>query len=680
MKNIGLTLSILVTTFVIQAQTNSNHLWAVYRAPNSSSFAKAKALQELFKRELIPFHPDTTIAYGNALQKLARKTGDRNAEATGFYFVGAGLLNFNRYNEADSCFSRALSIFTVDVDETKKAKVWMQQGLVAGGRGLNELATDLLTKAMGVAVRLEDKKLRSAILTNQGNLLANVGDLAGASKKYTSALQLAEALADTLSIASNLANLGNCYNGLRDPVKALAFQSRAVDIYTRTKNNKLCMPLLNMASTYMSINIDSSFAYAERSAKAAEEFNNLGVLAMTYGLRAMLYRNQGMLDSALSFQKQGAILAENNENLGFAARLQLDMAMTLADQHRMPEAIAKAKDVLRMAEENRDLQMQTLALEFLWSRQRMNGNYKEAFDAYTQYVILTDSLKREQNQRETIRQEYKYGYEKQALADSLSFASEKTLQQKEVQKQKLMRNGFMGGFALVAIFAGVFFFQRNRIGKEKARSEELLLNILPEEIADELKEKGHSDAQLIDHVTVLFTDFKGFTAMSEILSANDLVKDLHYCFSEFDRICEKYNIEKIKTIGDAYMAAGGLPMPNKTHPFDAVNAGLEMLEVIAQIKTKKIELGLPFFEIRIGVHTGPVVAGIVGVKKFQYDIWGDTVNTASRMESSCEVGRVNISQTTYALINDDPEFTFENRGKIEAKGKGELEMWFVSKA
>jgi class 3 adenylate cyclase len=215
---------------------------------------------------------------------------------------------------------------------------------------------------------------------------------------------------------------------------------------------------------------------------------------------------------------------------------------------------------------------------------------------------------------------------------------------------------------------------------EKNRSEELLLNILPEEVAQELKEKGAADAQLIDHVTVIFTDFKGFTSMSEKLSPKELVADLHACFSEFDRICEQHGIEKIKTIGDAYMAAGGLPTPNQTHPTDVVKAALEMAEVVKRGKAEKKAANLPFFEVRIGVHTGPVVAGIVGVKKFQYDIWGDTVNTASRMESSGQVGKVNISQATYDLLKDDTHFTFESRGKIEAKGKGEMEMYFVSKA
>ena len=214
--------------------------------------------------------------------------------------------------------------------------------------------------------------------------------------------------------------------------------------------------------------------------------------------------------------------------------------------------------------------------------------------------------------------------------------------------------------------------------EEKEHSEKLLLNILPAEVAEELKAKGEAEAVQIDHVTVLFTDFKGFTAMSEKVTPKDLVRDLNECFSAFDHITEKYGIEKIKTIGDAYMAAGGLPVPNTTHATDAIRAAFEMRDFIAEGKARKVAAGLPFFEIRIGIHTGPVVAGIVGVKKFQYDIWGDTVNTASRMESSGEVGQVNISESTYSLVKDELGLAFTPRGKVEAKGKGEMQMYFVS--
>jgi adenylate cyclase len=159
-----------------------------------------------------------------------------------------------------------------------------------------------------------------------------------------------------------------------------------------------------------------------------------------------------------------------------------------------------------------------------------------------------------------------------------------------------------------------------------------------------------------------------------------LVSEINTCFIVFDNIMGKYGIEKIKTIGDAYMAASGLPVQSDDSAKNAVLAALEMQEFISKRKAEMDAAGKPAFEMRVGIHTGPVVAGIVGVKKFQYDIWGDAVNTAARMESSGEVEKVNISEATYNYLKDDPDLFFESRGKIEAKGKGDIEMYFVSKA
>ena len=213
------------------------------------------------------------------------------------------------------------------------------------------------------------------------------------------------------------------------------------------------------------------------------------------------------------------------------------------------------------------------------------------------------------------------------------------------------------------------------ITAEKKRSDDLLKNILPDEVAQELKTTGSSKARNFSQVTVLFTDFKNFTALSECLSAQQLVNEIHYLYSAFDEIVSRNRIEKIKTIGDSYMCAGGIPVENATNPEDTVKAALEMRDFVDKEKQKRIDAGQPCFEIRIGVHTGPVVAGIVGSKKFAYDIWGDTVNIASRMESSGEPGKVNISSSTYEWVKE--HFSCHYRGKIEAKNKGVIDMYFV---
>ncbi|MFA9229623.1 MAG: adenylate/guanylate cyclase domain-containing protein [Microgenomates group bacterium] len=210
--------------------------------------------------------------------------------------------------------------------------------------------------------------------------------------------------------------------------------------------------------------------------------------------------------------------------------------------------------------------------------------------------------------------------------------------------------------------------------QEKQRTDDLLLNILPAETAKELKLTGHSDARHYDRVTVLFTDFEGFTDLSARLTPAELVDEIDVCFKAFDLIVEKHRVEKIKTVGDAYMAAGGVPVPNSTHAENVVNAALDMRDFMQQ---RSADRQGDVMGIRIGVHTGPVVAGIVGLKKFQYDLWGETVNIASRMESAGEVGQVNLSQATYELVRD--KFDISLRGAFEVKGKGKIPMYFANR-
>ncbi len=229
---------------------------------------------------------------------------------------------------------------------------------------------------------------------------------------------------------------------------------------------------------------------------------------------------------------------------------------------------------------------------------------------------------------------------------------------------------------LVILLSNINKTYELEVEKQKQQVEKLLHNILPEETAQELKDTGQATPKHYEMVSVLFTDFKGFTNIAEKLTPHEVIEELNKCFLVFDEICEKYNLEKIKTIGDAYMCAGGLPIANKSNPIDAVKAGLEMQNFMKKWKTEQIKNQKPIWELRLGIHTGEVIAGVIGKNKFAYDIWGDTVNLASRMESAGEVGKVNISETTYELVKNN--FQCEFRGNIQAKNKGEVKMYFVN--
>jgi class 3 adenylate cyclase len=316
---------------------------------------------------------------------------------------------------------------------------------------------------------------------------------------------------------------------------------------------------------------------------------------------------------------------------------------------------------------------------------------------FAREIRKIEQMNADEAREELLLAEYKYKYDSLAhlhILDSINLEKTEIALQKqasEMERQQARKSLMMVGSGSTLVLSFLLFFgflnqkktnrllsQKNeKIQQEQDRSEELLLNILPSEVANELKQYGAAKAHRYDEVTVLFSDFKDFTGIAEELSPEMLISDLDHCFKAFDRITEKYRLEKIKTIGDAYLCAGGLPSPDPEHAIRTVQAALEMQDFLKKWKAEKEAKGEKYFEARIGIHTGPIIAGVVGVKKFAYDIWGDTVNIASRMESSGEAGRINISGSTYDLVKQ--RFNCSHRGKISAKNKGEIDMYFVER-
>ncbi len=308
------------------------------------------------------------------------------------------------------------------------------------------------------------------------------------------------------------------------------------------------------------------------------------------------------------------------------------------------------------------------------------GAYQRALEANQEFIALKDTI-RADNYEKTLgilRVQFDLANKEREI-DLLNAENEL----KEVQIEKDARAKQSLYIILILFFAIIvglvfqFYYIRRsnrRLAFERNRSEQILLNILPKETAEELKEHGFIKAKEFDQITVLFTDFREFSVIARKISADQLVKSVDYYFKAFDEITERHNLEKIKTIGDAYMCAGGLPTENNTHADDAYNAAQEILQFVKE-KQNNPPKGIYPFEIRIGLNSGPVVAGVVGTKKFQYDIWGSTVNIAARMESNSIPGKINVSENTYQLLKDKNAFTY--RGEIEVKNNQVLKMYFA---
>ena len=470
-----------------------------------------------------------------------------------------------------------------------------------------------------------------------GNAYIFLGELSKSMENYNSALSIFQKTGDSGGISDSYQNLAHIYYQQHDTAKSLDYYSRSLAISLHIGDSESAAHVLgNLANIYTDLHkFDRAMEYAITALNITKKIGELPEYGFDLETVGYIYQGQKKYDKAMIYFDSA-----------------LSVARTTGDKERA-EDIFKGVSILDSAK----------------------GDFKSAWKDYKNYIRYRDSLINQATIKKTTQVEMNYDFNRKtdstkAVQDKLNAVNEK-----ESQRQKVIRNAFIGGFGLAFLASGLFFFQRRKIAKEKKRSDELLLNILPEETAEELKATGSAKAKSFETVSVMFTDFKDFTKIAEKLSPEDLVAELHTIFQAFDTIIQKHNIEKIKTIGDSYMAAGGLPAPNNTHAGDVVSAALEIQQFMLRHNNQRALENKPVFEARVGINSGPVVAGIVGIKKFAYDIWGDTVNLASRVESNGEPGKVNISGSTYELVKNN--FKCIYRGKIHAKNKGEVDMYFV---
>ena len=515
------------------------------------------------------------------------------------------------------------------------------------------------------------------MVNNLGSVYFTQGSDSKAIEFYLRSLRISEKLGDTLRIATALYNIAGVYaNKPQDYSKAFGYLWRALHLGEALKDPSItgsCASGLGELHIYEE-DYDSARYYFDMSLDLAYDvphsMNKLG----------LVYLKRGDYDSALFFQQQSFKLAKEKDQ-------KLDMALALlglGDTYNSRSNNQKALDSYRKAEEIAQETGLNDELKDIYagmaSSYAGSGDFENAYLFHTKFAAMKDTLF-DIATDDKIRG-LQFAYEIDKREDQIQLLEQETeIEQLKVKRQKAISAAMgVGGFLTLILLIGLFqrfrYVRRTNtiIERERNRSENLLLNILPEETAEELKEHGSVQAKKFDSASVLFTDFKGFTRIAGTLPPEELVKSVDYYFRRFDGIIEKHGLEKIKTIGDAYMCAGGLPFPNENHPKQVVAAALELAKFVEDLKAKEIE-GVANFDIRIGIHTGPVVAGVVGIKKFAYDIWGDTVNIAARMESNSEPGRVNISESTYEAVKEEYECTY--RGELEAKNAGMLKMYFV---
>jgi class 3 adenylate cyclase/Tfp pilus assembly protein PilF len=646
MKNFG-RIILIVLMPLVQANANTDSLRTIWNNQSVADTVRIDAMNEL-AWEVLYSKPDSAFICAQKAYDLAHKLNRKGDMAVSLNTQGASYWARGSYSKALSYFKRSHELFYELGDLSNSASCLNNMGIIYRNLGNNLKGLKYLIESLKIREQLQDSSSMPGILSNIGLIYQDQKNYKQAMAYYKRSLAIREQQGDSASMAGSLTNMGLIFQIEKNYSEALTYFEKSLAINRQIEDRK----------------------------GEANALNNIG----------LLYKEQGDIEKALAYlQESKAISLSIGDNNGMASSLMSIGMIEIARQdHTL--AIKDCKEALKTAEELGDAFMQKESCSCLFQAYKAKGDAVNALLYHELLSHLEDSIQTLEISDNLLKMEF----ERQVAQDSIVKAEEARIIQKaheeEMNREEKTRNVIAVAGFLFLVLAGAFFsrwryvkISKDKLNEEKIRSENLLLNILPEEIAQELKLNGKAEARDFDVVSILFTDFKSFTETSAKLSASDLVAEINICFECFDGIIEKYDIEKIKTIGDAYMAAGGLPVPTDDSVKNTVLAALEMQAFIEERKKTQDLKGKPAFEMRVGIHTGPVVAGIVGVKKFQYDIWGDTVNTASRMESSGEVGKVNISQATYELLKDDPDFAFESRGKIEAKGKGEMEMYFVTK-
>lgn len=580
-----------------------------------------------------------SAAYSDSAIALASRSGFQKGQA--YALKNKGLVNYyqGKYLDVFDNWTQSLNLFESISDPLGIANMASNLGVIYYDQGSHDNALTYYFQSLGMSEKLKDPRRITTALVNIGGVYSQMRDYDKALEYYQKVGDYLPELDDALIKSTYLMGLGEVYSLKGNREEAIRYFTDALEINRQTQDYAHNLTMIGKeefkrGDTVRAIHyLTEALETARASDLALDQVQTLLALGDVY--------RDNSPEKALKAYKEGELLAltmETNEEL-------------------------------------RDI------YQGMSSAYEKKGDFKNAYAYQNKYLELKDLIFNLETDDKIRGLQFDFDLIKKQDQIGL-LEKEAEITELRAKRQKYIMYGTATALGLVFLMTLLlvnryrYVRKTNRIIQdEKTRSENLLLNILPEETAAELKRNGKVRAKKFDFVTVLFTDFKGFTYLSQHLSPEDLVKSVDYYFSRFDAIMEKYNLEKIKTVGDAYMCAGGLPFPSEDHPVRMVRAAFEIAQVVNEVKDSP-EQGIVPFEIRIGLNTGTVVAGVVGTKKFAYDIWGDAVNVAARMETMSEPGKINISEYTYEYIKD--YFDCEYRGEVFVKNKGQMKMYFVN--
>lgn len=529
------------------------------------------------------------------------------------------------------------------------------------------LALEYAEELIALSSRLGNNLYLHRGYFQKGNKKRLMGDLDEALDAYIQSAAAARKAGTIKGEGNAYGAMADIYSVARNHRNARLYYRKAITNLRETGDSiALASVISNSGDEFLNHKeYDSALLSFREAGKIFTKVNYQSGRAYSLGNIGMVYANTGTNNLAETYINEAIqILEETGDYYPICVYL-LSMSDIYLRKGDERTALAYARRSLELSRKyglKEQLSDAALKLSQLYEK---SGNATESLRFYKEHIAYRDSVNNIKSIQKMadLRTDFEVA-QKQSEVDLLN---------KEAEKQQMMVLYLGIILSLSTIILGTLYWYYRAISREKKRSESLLLNILPAETAKELKRNGIVQAVKVERVTVLFTDFVEFSRLAGVVEPEQLVRSLDFYFKGFDVITTKYGLEKIKTIGDSYMCACGLHTPNQTHAHNVIHAAREMIELVE--REKNATDSLCHFDVRIGIHTGPVVAGIVGTKKWQYDIWGDTVNIASRMESMSSKGRINLSETTYQEVKD--EFPCEYRGEIEVKNRGPLKMYFL---
>lgn len=586
--------------------------------------------------------PVKAIVFGKEAKQLAELLDYQKGLAFALKNIGLGYYMQSNYVEASIQWEQSLKIFELLQDESAVANLLSIIGSAHTNMGDDPKAIDYLLRSLKVAEKIDDSLRMTTCLMNIGGIYSYIPEnVDQALPYYQRALTISESINYSVGIGFCLFDLGDYYFQKELYDSALLFFENSLEYQTSLDS---AISLNNIGKIYaIKREFTTAINYQSNALEIVKEMDAKLEMTQIYLGLAQSYQLQGILNQAIDHYELAKSTAEEIES-----------------NYELKDAFEGLSNIYAgLSDYQKAYQFQALL------REAEKLIYNSETDDKIKNLQFTFQLDKKQDEIEILEQQSE-------------------IEQLNTKRQKLVKNISLASFGVILVFAFLLYLRYKHkvetnklLDQQNEEIEGLLLNILPAETARELQKDGYATPRYYDRASVLFTDFKGFTKIAEGLKPHELIAELNSFFNAFDDIVEKYKLEKIKTIGDAYMCAGGIPTANETHPLRIAKAGLEMQEYMKLKNEQRTKQGMQIWELRVGIHTGPIVAGVVGKKKYAYDIWGDTVNIASRMESNGEVGKVNVSAATYELVKDHFECTY--RGKIEAKNKGLIDMYFIGK-